>query len=185
MVVCKKVVDEWVNLDQKIEDSLVLAEMLQEEPDEAEFESFKTDVVSIEESIAQLAFDMIERLVKSEEGFGHLANDFNDLTRGLLSFTESMHEKIALGALSLLRHAAHNLATGKVPAEAIEITGARTLTRLSSTGSVMSVSSADELSPDAHDTDNDTDNGNGNGKHGSVSAGPGPEPLESAPDTFP
>ena len=37
-------VTEWVSLDRKIDDSLVLAEMLNEEPDEAEFENFKKDV---------------------------------------------------------------------------------------------------------------------------------------------
>ncbi len=54
IAICKKVVDEWVQLEQKIEDSLVLAEMLLEEPDEDEFVSFKDELVAIESNVEQL-----------------------------------------------------------------------------------------------------------------------------------
>ena len=54
LAIHKKVVDDWEGLNQKVEDALVLAEMLQEEPDEAEFTSLKDEVSNIEGNIERL-----------------------------------------------------------------------------------------------------------------------------------
>jgi len=54
MAIHQKVVDKWQSLNQKIEDSLVLAEMLLEEPDNDEFISFKTSLGTMETELEQL-----------------------------------------------------------------------------------------------------------------------------------
>ncbi len=54
MAIHQKVVEQWQSLHQKVEDSLVLAEMLLEEPDENEFLVLKEDLVKNEKFIEQL-----------------------------------------------------------------------------------------------------------------------------------
>ena len=54
MAIHQKVVEKWQSLHQKIEDSLVLGEMLLEEPDEGEFINFKADLTKMTTELEQL-----------------------------------------------------------------------------------------------------------------------------------
>jgi len=54
MAIHQKVVEKWQSLDQKIEDSLVLAEMLLEEPDDDEFTNFKSNLETMTTELEQL-----------------------------------------------------------------------------------------------------------------------------------
>lgn len=69
------------------------------------FAVFATAGGDAEEQIAQLAFDILDRLVRSQ--FELVTNDFNYCVQCLVCLLEGPHSTISLGALGLLQVLCH------------------------------------------------------------------------------